>query len=123
MKKLILISFMVAFISCSDQKKQNEKIIKDLNLVYKDYTPNGNEIVISRTNYFNKLKGFWLAQCIANWTGLITEMDKTGNIGKVKTGAFYTREDWGGEDQPAFWQQKEEISRTIDFVFEGSDGI
>ena len=46
MKKLILISFMVAFISCSDQKKQNEKIIKDLNLVYKDYTPNGNEIVI-----------------------------------------------------------------------------
>ena len=25
MKKLILISFMVAFISCSDQKKQNEK--------------------------------------------------------------------------------------------------
>ena len=123
MKKLILISFVVAFISCSDEKKQNEKIIKDLNLVYKDYTPNGNEIVISRTNYFNKLKGFWLAQCIANWTGLITEMDKTGNIGKVKTGAFYTREDWGGEDQPAFWQQKEEISRTIDFVFEGSDGI
>ena len=60
MKKLILISFMVAFISCSDQKKQNEKIIKDLNLVYKDYTPNGNEIVISRTNYFNKLKGFGL---------------------------------------------------------------
>ena len=44
MKKLILISFMVAFISCSDEKKQNEKIIKDLNLVYKDYTPSGNEI-------------------------------------------------------------------------------
>ena len=51
---------MVAFISCSDQKKQNEKIIKDLNLVYKDYTPNGNEIVISRTNYFNNLKDFGL---------------------------------------------------------------
>ena len=36
MKKLILISFIVAFISCSDEKKQNEKIIKDLNLVYKE---------------------------------------------------------------------------------------
>ena len=27
-------------------------------------------------------------------TGLVTEMDKIGNIGEIKTGAFYTRDDW-----------------------------
>ena len=121
MKKLILISFMFVFNFCSDEKKQNDTIIKDLNLEYKNYTPSGNEIVISRANYFNKLKGFWLAQCIANWTGLITEMDKTGNVGKLKTGPFYTRNDWGKPDQPAFWEKKAK-KRNIDFVFEGDDG-
>ena len=69
----------------------------------------------------NKLKGFWLAQCIANWTGLITEMDKIGNVGNVKSGQFYTRNDWGKKDQRAFWENKAQ-KRVIDFVFEGSDG-
>ena len=123
MKRLILITLLFSLFSCINGNKIDKNIIKDANLEYKKYIPNGNEIIISRSNYFNKLKGFWLAQCIANWTGLITEMDKTGNIGKLKTGPFYTRDDWGKEDQPAFWQQKEDISRNIDFVFEGSDGI
>ncbi len=123
MKRLILITLLFSLFSCINGNKTDKNIIKDANLEYKKYIPNGNEIIISRSNYFNKLKGFWLAQCIANWTGLITEMDKTGNIGKLKTGPFYTRDDWGKEDQPAFWQQKEDISRNIDFVFEGSDGI
>ena len=73
----------------------DNNIIKDSNLVYNEYSPNGDEIIISRADYINKLKGFWLAQCIANWTGLVTEMDKIGNIGEMKTGDFYTREDWG----------------------------
>ena len=123
MKRLILITLLFSLFSCINENKIDENTIKDENLEYKKYIPNGSEIVISRSDYFNKLKGFWLAQCIANWTGLITEMDKTGNIGKLKTGPFYTRDDWGKEDQPAFWQQKEDISRTIDFVFEGSDGM
>tara|TARA_B100001057_G_scaffold60178_1_gene53352 strand:+ start:301 stop:1662 length:1362 start_codon:yes stop_codon:yes gene_type:complete len=123
MKRLIHITLLFSLFSCINGNKIDKNIIKDANLEYKKYIPNGNEIIISRSNYFNKLKGFWLAQCIANWTGLITEMDKTGNIGKLKTGPFYTRDDWGKEDQPAFWQKKEEISRNIDFVFEGSDGI
>ena len=123
MKRLILITLLFSLFSCINENKMDKNIIKDANLEYKKYVPNGNEIIISRSNYFNKLKGFWLAQCIANWTGLITEMDKTGNIGKLKSGPFYTRDDWGKEDQPAFWQQKEDISRMIDFVFEGSDGI
>lgn len=58
-------------------------------------------LVISRFDYADKLYGFWLGECIANWTGLVTEMDKIGNIGEIKTGAFYTRDDWGKPDQPS----------------------
>ena len=76
-------------------------------------------IVLSRKDYKNKLYGFWLGQCIANWTGLVTEMDKIGNIGQIKTGKFYTREDWGKKDQPSIWGAglPSDLSSTIDFVF------
>nr|WP_321412957.1 ADP-ribosylglycohydrolase family protein [uncultured Allomuricauda sp.] len=76
-------------------------------------------ITISRDDYYNQLYGFWLGQCIANWTGLVTEMDKIGNIGEIKTGDFYTREDWGQPDQPSIWGEgvPSELSATIDFVF------
>lgn len=60
---------------------------------------------ISRTNYQDKLHGFWLGQCIGNWTGLTTEMDKIGNIGEMKSGAFYTRADWGKKDLPNVWNE------------------
>ena len=73
---------------------------------------------ISRAKYKDQLYGFWLAQCIANWTGLVTEMDKIGSIGDIKTGAFYTREDWGKPDQPNIWSKTpSDLSSTIDFVF------
>ena len=65
---------------------------------YLPYTPSPDDLVISRQAYIDKLYGFWLGQCIANWTGLITEMDKIG--GEGPTGEFYTRDDWGQPDQP-----------------------
>ena len=121
MKKLILILSFISLTSCSSEKNSKKITLKDDNYEYKNYTPTGNEIIVSRDDYFNKLKGFWLAQCIANWTGLVTEMDKVGNVGRVKSGPFYTRNDWGKEDQRAYWERKAQI-RTIDFVFEGNDG-
>lgn len=83
-----------------------------------------NHLTISRTQYTNQLYGFWLGQCIGNWTGLVTEMDKIGNIGEIQTGKFYTREDWGQPDQPSIWGEgvPSELSETIDFVFEESGG-
>ena len=83
-----------------------------------------NTITISVDEYRDKLKGFWLGQCIANMTGLVTEMDKIGNIGEIKTGKFYTSEDWGKLDQPSIFSpnKSSELSRTIDFVFE-QDGM
>jgi hypothetical protein len=43
---------------------------------------------ISRSTYAEKLQGFWLGQCIANWTGLRTE-------GVKKTAPFFTDKAWG----------------------------
>ena len=82
-------------------------------------------ISISRDKYYDQLYGFWLGQCIANWTGLVTEMDKIGNIGEIKTGDFYTRDDWGKPDQPNIWDEgvSSDLSSTIDFVFKDYDEI
>jgi len=82
-------------------------------------------IHISRAQYKDQLYGFWLGQCIANWTGLVTEMDKIGDIGEIKTGAFYTRANWGKPDQPSIWGEgvPSDLSPTIDFVFKDIDEI
>ena len=121
MKKYTLLSLIILIFSCSEKKKSSFDALQDLNLKYREYTPKGNEIVISRAEYLNKLKGFWLAQCIANWTGLVTENDKIGNIGESKTGDFYTREDWGKKDELNL--RGNSLDRNIDFVFEGKDGM
>ena len=78
-------------------------------------------IEISKENYQDQLEGFWLGQLIANWTGLITENDKIGNIGESKTGDFYTRKDWGKKDELNL--RGNSLDRNIDFVFEGKDGM
>ena len=103
---IILYTFcMLAIISsCTNSTKEGKvESISDPQLVYNEYTPNSTDIKLSREEYKDKLYGFWLAQCIANWTGLVTEMDKIGNIGEPKTGDFYTRDDWGKPDQSSIW--------------------
>ena len=121
---LIIAGFLL-ILSYSCQNADNDLTkLKDPNFSYGKYKPTGDEIVISRSEYVNKLKGFWLAQCIANWTGLVTEMDKIGNIGDIKTGDFYTMEDWGKPDQPNIWSEgPSDLSSTIDFVFAGESDI
>lgn len=91
----------------------------------KNATETPKTITLSRAEYRDALYGFWLGQCIANWTGLVTEMDKIGNIGEIKTGEFYTRNDWGKPDQPSIWGQgvPSDLSATIDFVTVKPDGI
>lgn len=77
---------------------------------------------LSRTTYKEKLQGFWLAQCIANWTGLITEMDKIGIPSEGRAGGFYTRSDWGQPDQPNLWGASD-LSETITFIYAEKDSI
>jgi hypothetical protein len=71
---------------------------------------------IDKKEYLDKLEGFWLGQSIANWTGLITEMDKIGNVGEIKTGKFYTRHNWRGKDETNIWSS-ETSNNEINFVF------
>lgn len=79
-------------------------------------------MVLSRSDYADRLEGFWLGQSIANWTGLVTEMDKIGGDGPA--GEFYTRDDWGKPDQPNIWSgEPSALSPTIDWVFEGTEGV
>ncbi len=46
-----------------------------------------NDLVLSRADYQDRLRAFWLSQSIANWTGLQTE-------GKRTQIPYYTDEDW-----------------------------
>ena len=80
-----------------------------------------DEIKISRADYHEKLHGFWLGQCIANWTGILTEMDKTG--GEGDRGRFYTRKDWGTTVEAKRWWQDSTHTKTIDWVRRGPDEI
>lgn len=84
--------------------------------------PAPTSLVIDRGHYHDQLQGFWMAQCIANWTGLITEMDKIGIPSNGKGEGFYTRADWGGPDQPNLWGSNN-YSKTIDFLLAEKDSI
>jgi hypothetical protein len=86
--------------------------LSDPDQTYAPYTPGDNDRVISRAKYFEQLQGFWLAQNIANWTGLITEFDKDG---QPATMPFYTDDDWGGADLPNIWGGSG-LSPTIDWL-------
>jgi len=74
-------------------------------------------LMIDKAAYRERLRGFWLGLSIGNWTGLVTEMDKIG----PETGAFYTRDNWGGPDRPSIWDQgvPSKLSLTIDWVLRG----
>ena len=112
---LVLLAILFACSSSSSERKTDNPTSND----------EPESIVISRTQYHDQLYGFWLGECIANWTGLVTEMDKVGNIGEVQTGAFYTRDDWGAPDQPSIWGEgvPSDLSATIDFVFRDEEDV
>ena len=113
----VLVILFIALFSCNKEKKS---IDKNNSLQQKE-----TYISISRDKYKDQLYGFWLGECIANWTGLVTEMDKIGNIGDIKTGDFYTSDDWGKPDQPSIWGEGKpsDLSPIIHFVFRDIDEV
>ena len=125
--QIYIICFILLFFSLglNAQKAKKTAPLRDPQLTYQKYRPNPTDRILSRATYHQKLYGFWLGQCIANWTGLVTEMDKIGNIGEIKTGAFYTRADWGKPDQPSIWAAgiPSNLSPTIDFVLRGEGDV
>ncbi len=120
----ILLTFVLFANSCKSNKTKPDTLVNP-EFNYATIKPDSGMHAISRTKYYEQLQGFWLGECIANWTGLITEMDKIGNVGEIQTGDFYTRNDWGKADQPSIWGQgvPSDLSSTIDFVFVDKDSI
>ncbi|GMQ30290.1 ADP-ribosylglycohydrolase family protein [Algoriphagus confluentis] len=122
---LTIALFIFLILGCGSKSIPDPVPSRNPTLTYATYEPKDLDFVLDRAEYASRLEGFWLGTCIANWTGLVTEMDKIGNIGEKKTGAFYTREDWGKPDQPNIWSGEEPspFSPTIDFVFADPDTI
>ena len=101
MKKIIISVYLKKFLLIlifyfSGCNRTESIAFFDKNLDYPIYQLSKNDVIISRKNYVDRLEGFWLGQSIANWTGLITEMDK------IKP-PFYTDENWGKSDQKNIW--------------------
>jgi hypothetical protein len=122
----LVLSFSIA-ISCKEKASEEGGSVKnklvDSTLTYVSYSPKPIDRNLSMADYKNKLQGFWLGQCIANWTGLVTEMDKIGISTKDGKGAgFYTSKDWGQPDQPNIWGSND-LSATIDFLYAAEDSI
>ena len=112
--KLFLYFVIFTFLSACRENVQ-QKTAEDLVIPkVASLTENIDYIAVSRTDYQTKLHGFWLGQSIANWTGLVTEMDK---VGTPETMPFYTDKDWGSKDLPAIWGEGVPHSDTIDFYF------
>lgn len=108
MRNISLFLIISVVFSCTSLNKEEQEFIE-----------------ISKENYQDQLEGFWLGQLIANWTGLITENDKIGNIGEIKTGDFYTRENWGKIDQRSIWEDDsvDKSNIRIDYVLKSEDEI
>ena len=124
LNRLLTLLISLAFLGLGSCRLK-DKVLANPSLNYRDYQAADSDRVIDRNVYHNKLEGFWLGTCLANWTGLITEMDKIGNIGEIRTGEFYTRHDWGGPDQPSIWGQgiPSGLSPEIDFVWAAPDSV
>jgi len=107
-KYLTILFTRILILSCL--VRSQDKLI-DTDLEYPVYKPLSTDRIISRKNYVDQLQGFWLGQCIANWTGLITEMDKIEH-------PFYTDANWRGPDQPNIWGNYGPSSNNIiDYYF------
>ena len=93
---------------------QAQSQLTDPELEYPAYTPKPTDLILSRSKYLEQLQGFWLTQCIANWTGLITEMDKIEP-------PFYTDENWDGLDERNIWGNFISTTDTIiEYYFVGN---
>ena len=94
--KIVLLGFFTTGIANGQLKEvsgnleMEQKKLSELNATI---THDTKEVfTLSRTEYKDKLKGFWLGSCIANWTGLPTENRRTDF-------PFFTDADFGSGEK------------------------
>jgi len=88
MSTRILVLFIISVLLTGTSNLKAQQIPRDPDLTYSKESCTEDNIIISRSDYYEKLQGFWLGECIANWTGLTTE-------GARNSAPFLTDEDWG----------------------------
>ena len=71
---IFIISIIYNRIQSTSLEKIHDHILINENFEYKQYSPSSTDMILSRSKYANKLYGFWLGQCIANWTGLVLSL-------------------------------------------------
>lgn len=60
--------------------------------------PAAESITITKSDYADRIAAMWMAECLANWTGLQVEHDRPNGPDKYSTkDPFYTDADWGTE--------------------------
>jgi hypothetical protein len=108
LKSLSSALVLVALSAVSFETSLAETIPADPGLDYPAYTPSATDRVISRSDYAERMHGFWLGQSIANWTGIVTELVKVEP-------PFFTDEDWGKPAVRAPWGTYAPHAGSIDY--------
>ncbi len=96
--------------SSHNEKNVASEAVKPNITAHSQFKASASDLSISRSDYANKLQGFWLAQSFANWTGLITELDKDKP-------PFYTDADWGSADLKTIYGEYMPHASHIDFYY------
>lgn len=90
--------------------------LQDDELNYQKIEVTPDHFTVPRSEFVNKLHGFWLAQSIANWTGLITETRRNDY-------PFYTDMDWNNRYQIFFSDDDVFEANSINFMFVDDRGV
>ena len=59
-KKLIYFLLFIGLFSCELIKQNELEVVFSKDIQYKPYQPKNTDLSISRSNYYDKLYGFWL---------------------------------------------------------------
>ncbi len=86
--QILKVVLLVIFLPMGISSAAMAGVVGDPDLMYPEVRYNKGNMQIPRSEYSEKLQGFWLGQCIANWTGLRTEMQR-------RKPPFFTDDDWG----------------------------
>lgn len=115
LRKFIVMSLLCVFPTTTNVNAL-PTTLKDDELSYQKVELTPDRFTLPRGEFVNKLHGFWLAQSIANWTGLITETRRNDY-------PFYTDLDWNDRYQILLSDSDVFETNSINFMFVDDRGV
>ncbi len=88
--KIIITIACVIIYSCENKNNINNHALKDSNFNYKEYKPKGNEIIISRSQYVDKLNNDRFVDI--EYTEFIFPKEKNTGLNKTRSRVKYKEE-------------------------------